>query len=779
MKLLQRIVLYFVLLGNILHATAQTAPKGPFEFGKQTFLLNGKPFVIRAAEMHYPRIPKAYWEQRILMAKALGMNTLCLYVFWNFHEPEEGKFDFTGDKDLLAFCKLAQKHGLYVIVRPGPYVCAEWEMGGLPWWLLKKKDIRLREQDPYFMDRVKRFMDKVGEQLAGRQLSRGGNILMVQVENEYGAFGIDKPYIAAVKEIVKGAGFTDVPLFQCDWNSNFENNAQDDLLWTMNFGTGANIADQFRRMKELRPETPLMCGEFWSGWFDHWGAKHETRSADELVSGMKEMLDNHISFSLYMAHGGTTFAHWAGANFPNFSPTATSYDYDAPISESGVATPKFYKVRELLSKYLNEGETMGEIPAAIPTTTISPFQLTEVAPLFDNLPKPQQSEQIKAMEFFGQGYGSILYRMTLPAVKEGEKLMITEAHDWAQVFINGKRLATLSRMKGEGTVVLPAIKAGAMLDILVEPMGRMNFGKGIYDWKGITEKVEIRSDQGSTTLKNWKVYNFPVTYDFVKNKKFKKTGATNAAYYRGKFHVNKVGDTFLDMSTWSKGMVWVNGHGLGRFWNIGPQQTLYLPGCWLKEGDNEIIVLDMDTPEKTQIAGLDKPVLDQLKGNGAYTHRKFDQELDLTGEQSFYSGTFKPGNGWQHVDFGKKEKIRYLAIEALNSFGGDDYAAIAELEILGADGKPLSRQHWKVAYADSEEVDKANNIATNVFDLQESTFWHTNYSKTKAKYPHQLIIDLGEDKEVRGFSYLPRAESNKTGMIKDYRIFVKMKPFKF
>ena len=277
-----------ILLVTVFSTSCSQSSKETFEIGDKTFLLNGKPFVVKAAEIHYPRIPKEYWEHRIKMCKALGMNTICLYVFWNFHEPEEGKYDFTGQKDIAAFCRLAQENGMYVIVRPGPYVCAEWEMGGLPWWLLKKKDIKLREQDPYYMERVKLFMNEVGKQLTDLQISKGGNIIMVQVENEYGSFGIDKPYIAEIRDIVKQAGFTEVPLFQCDWNSNFENNALDDLLWTINFGTGANIDDQFKRLQELRPDIPLMCSEFWSGWFDHWGAKHETRSAEDLEKGMKE-----------------------------------------------------------------------------------------------------------------------------------------------------------------------------------------------------------------------------------------------------------------------------------------------------------------------------------------------------------------------------------------------------------------------------------------------------------------------------------------------------------
>ena len=260
-----------------------------FEVGKGTFLLNGKPFVVKAAEIHYPRIPQAYWEHRIKMCKALGMNTICLYVFWNIHEQEEGKFDFTGNNDIAAFCRLAQKHGMYIIVRPGPYVCAEWEMGGLPWWLLKKKDIRLRENDPYFLERVEIFEKEVGKQLADLQLARGGNIIMVQVENEYGSYGTDKPYVSNIRDIVRRAGFTDVTLFQCDWASNFTNNGLDDLVWTMNFGTGSNIDQQFRKLKELRPDSPLMCSEFWSGWFDKWGGRHEDTGQEPTLLALHPM----------------------------------------------------------------------------------------------------------------------------------------------------------------------------------------------------------------------------------------------------------------------------------------------------------------------------------------------------------------------------------------------------------------------------------------------------------------------------------------------------------
>lgn len=265
---LSTIIKSFALAGLLACAptgAGAAAKGGDFGVGKKTFLLNGKPFVVKAAELHYPRIPRPYWEHRIKMCKALGMNTVCLYVFWNIHEQREGEFDFTGNNDVAEFCRLCQKNGMYVIVRPGPYVCAEWEMGGLPWWLLKKKDIRLREQDPYFMERVKVFEEKVGEQLKGLTIQNGGPIIMVQVENEYGSYGEDKPYVSAIRDIVKASGFDKVTLFQCDWSSNFTKNGLDDLAWTMNFGTGANIDQQFRRLGELRPDAPQMCSEFWSG----------------------------------------------------------------------------------------------------------------------------------------------------------------------------------------------------------------------------------------------------------------------------------------------------------------------------------------------------------------------------------------------------------------------------------------------------------------------------------------------------------------------------------
>ena len=749
-----------------------------FTIGKSTFLLNGKPFTVKAAELHYTRIPAPYWEHRIEMCKALGMNTICLYVFWNIHEQTEGQFDFTGQNDIAAFCRLAQKHGMYVIVRPGPYVCAEWEMGGLPWWLLKKKDIVLRTLDPYFMERTAIFMKEVGKQLAPLQITRGGNIIMVQVENEYGAYAVDKPYVSAIRDIVKSAGFTEVPLFQCDWSSTFDRNGLDDLLWTINFGTGANIEQQFKRLKEARPETPLMCSEFWSGWFDHWGRKHETRPAKSMVQGIKDMLDRNISFSLYMAHGGTTFGHWGGANNPSYSAMCSSYDYDAPISEPGWTTDKYFQLRDLLKNYLPAGEQLPEIPEAFPVIEIPEVEFTQVAPLFSNLPEAKESMDIQPMEAFDQGWGTILYRTTLQEpVENGTTMKITEVHDWAQVFADGKLLARLDRRRGEFALQLPVLKKGTRIDILVEAMGRVNFDESIHDRKGNTEKVELVRGKQSAKLKNWTVYSFPVDYSFVQDKRYKNgTAQTMPAYYRTTFRLDKVGDTFLDMSTWGKGMIWVNGLAIGRFWEIGPQQTLFMPGCWLKEGENEVIVLDLKGPEKASIRGLKKPILDWLRNEGASTHRKEGEQLDLSRETPVAEGTFVPGNGWQEVCFDRQSIGRYFCLEALSAQKGKKIAAIAELDVLGADGKPISREKWRIRYADSEETRSGNCTGDKVFDLQESTYWMT---VAKDAYPHQLVIDLGGDYTVTGFRYLPRAEKGYPGMIKDYRVYVKGEDFQY
>ncbi len=760
--------------------------KGRFEAGNGTFLLNGEPFVVKAAELHYPRIPREYWDHRIKMCKALGMNTICLYVFWNNHEATPDAFDFDGQKDLSAFIDLCKDNGMYVILRPGPYVCAEWEMGGLPWWLLKKKDIRLRESDPYFMERVDKFQKAVADEVKGQTIADGGPIIMVQVENEYGSYGTDKKYVGEIRDMLRRNFGPDVTLFQCDWSSNFLNNGLDDLIWTMNFGTGANIDQQFARLKEIRPQSPLMCSEFWSGWFDKWGGNHETRPAADMIAGIDEMLSKGISFSLYMTHGGTNWGHWAGANSPGFAPDVTSYDYDAPINEQGAATPKYHALREALAKYTSGKQA--PIPAAIATGRIAPFTFTEVAPLFPNLPEPVRTRDIKTMEEFDQGFGSILYRTSLPELSTPSLLTINDVHDFAQVFVDGKYIGKLDRRLGEKALTLPAVKAGATLDILVEAMGRINFGRAIKDFKGITDKVTITENRKGHTfvcdLKDWEVFNLPDTMEFYDSMEYMPVGAFSAGdngrmpigVYRTRFNVKKPADTFINMETWGKGLVYVNGHALGRFWEIGPQQTLYLPGCWLKKGENEIVVFDITGPRDIRTEGLASPVIDRLQIPKPLTHRAEGETLDLSGEKTVATGAFTPGNGWQEIRFSSEAEGRYVAVELLNSISGDDNAAIAELYLLDADGERLSREPWTIRYADAEDVKGGNRAADKIFDLQESTYWSTGKGNP---YPHTVVIDLGAPHKLSGMQYLPRMEAEVPGAAKDYRIYVKNSDFKY
>lgn len=780
-----RILIFLALMLASMQVTI--GAKDTFEIGKGSFMLNGKPFVVKAAELHYPRIPREYWEQRIQMCKALGMNTVCLYVFWNAHEPKPGQFDFTGQNDLREFVRLCQANDMKVILRPGPYVCAEWEMGGLPWWLLQKKDIRLRENDPYFLERVDKFQKQVAQQVGDLTVENGGPIMMVQVENEYGSYGIDKEYIANIRDMLRRNFGEEVTLFQCDWSSNFLNNGLDDLVWTMNFGTGANIDQQFAKLKEVRPDSPLMCSEFWSGWFDKWGANHETRPAADMIAGIDEMLSKGISFSLYMTHGGTNWGHWAGANSPGFAPDVTSYDYDAPISESGQTTPKYWELRKTLAKYMN-GEKQAAVPALIKPMEIKAFEFTEVAPLWDNLPAPKTDTDIKTMEDYDQGFGSILYRTTLPELTAPALLTVNDPHDFAQVFVDGKYIGKLDRRNGEKELTIPACRKGAVLDILVEAMGRINFGRAIKDFKGITGNVTVTVEKDGhkwvDDLKNWQVFNIEDTYGTYTSMNFKPLtagmkgdGRLPAGAYRATFKIKgKPSDTFLNFETWGKGLVYVNGHPVGRIWEIGPQQTLYMPGCWLKKGENEIIVFDILGPREAKSEGLKEPKLDQLLVKKRLTHREAGQDLDLSGEEPVASGTFKPGNGWQEVKFKAPVRGQYVCIEALDAIDGKDIASIAEMYLLDDKGGRLSREPWTVMYADSEDTEGVNRSADKTFDLQESTYWQTSPG---AEFPHSVVIDLGNPRNLSGFQYLPRMEAEVPGAIKNYKIYVKETPFKY
>jgi beta-galactosidase len=611
MNMKRFLVICLVLLNAICSFGQGEASPSAFTIGEESFLLNGRPFVIRCGEMHFARIPREYWQHRLRMAKAMGLNAVCAYLFWNVHEPRPGEFDWSGGADAAEFCRLAQKEGLYVILRPGPYSCAEWEFGGFPWWLLKKRDIRLRSRDPYYLDRCRNYLDQVGKVLGPLQLSHGGPIIMVQIENEYGSYGSDREYIGALRDMLVHAGF-EVPLFTCDGDVQLKADVRPDIFSVVNFGD--NPEGSFKALREIRSKGPLMCGEFYPGWFDSWGTRHHTGSINNVVRDIAYMLDHKASFSIYMAHGGTSFGQWSGANCPPYLPQTSSYDYDAPISEAGWDTEKFYALRKLFSGYLQEGETLPAVPARNPVIKISPFTTTEIAPVFANLPRPVRDEHVRNMEEYEEGYGAILYRTKLPGGAAGT-LHINEVHDYAWVFVDGKKIATLDRRRNEDSCAVPATKKGAVLDILIEAMGRVNYGGAIHDRKGITGKVLLSGEGGKDLeLTGWQVYPIPLSNDGAPaHLKFRPGQTTMPAFHRGSFQLDSTGDTFLDVSTWGKGLVWVNGHCLGRFWNIGPTQTMYLPGPWLKKGKNEVIVLDYFGPVKNSLQGLELPVLDSLR----------------------------------------------------------------------------------------------------------------------------------------------------------------------
>ncbi|HEX5152957.1 MAG TPA: beta-galactosidase [Parafilimonas sp.] len=765
MKKITILLLACLCSAHVFSQQAQTNTTATFSIGKESFLLNGKPFVIRCGEMHFARIPREYWLHRLQMAKAMGLNAVCAYLFWNVHEPEPGEFNWSGMADAAAFCKLAQQAGLYVILRPGPYSCAEWEFGGFPWWLLKKKDIKLRTQDPYYLERCRIYLKEVGRVLAPLQITNGGNIIMTQVENEYGSYGNDKEYIGKIRDYLVEAGFT-IPLFTCDGPSQLKNDVRSDIFSVVNFG--GNPEESFIYLRNIRSEGPLMCGEFYPGWFDSWGTKHHMGSTGGVVKDIKYMLDHKASFSIYMAHGGTSFGLWSGANCPPYLPQTSSYDYDAPISEAGWATDKFYALRNLFSQYLQEGETLPEVPAANPVISIPAFKTTEVAPLFLNLPEPINSVQVKNMEEFNQGYGAILYRTKLTADYKNVNLNIKDVHDLAYVFLNGKRIALLDRRKNENTFKVATIKNGDVLDILVEAMGRVNYGGYLHDRKGITEKVSIIQENGTAKdVENWQVYPVELNNNSLPaNLEFTKGNSDMPAFHKGTFVINKPGDIFLDVSQWGKGLVWINGHCLGRFWNIGPTQTMYVPGPWLKEGANEVVVLDYLGSKKNVLQGLEKPILDSLTEKATIKkHRKEGQALDLNNIKATFESSFENGIQLQTVKFNSTAQGRFFCVAAMDAQNNKPFASIAELYLLDEKGNELPRSKWKIAYADSEELEGEDGKADNVFDLQSTSIWHTEYEETEAPYPHYLVIDIGSNQKISGFKYLPR-QDNENGRIK-------------
>lgn len=586
-------------------ASAQVAPATGHSFRVEGdhFSLDGKPFRVLAGEMHYARVPRAYWRDRLRKAKAMGLNTITTYVFWNVHEPQPGVYDFSGNNDVAEFVREAQQEGLYVNLRPGPYSCAEWDFGGYPGWLLKDHSMVVRSDDPDFIEAASRWMHRLGQELAPLQIGRGGPIIMVQIENEYGSFGSDHHYMGQIRRLIEDSGFRDAQLYTADGAEQMSNGSFSDLPAAVNFGTG-EAKNSFDQLLKMRPNQPHMAGEYWDGWFDHWGGKHEARDAQQQIDEFRWIVNQGYSVSVYMFHGGTSFGFMSGANSngSDYQPDVTSYDYQATLDESGRPTPKYMAFRDIIAK------ATGVTPPPIPDTpnpiTIPTFRLTASLSLWSALPEPIKSPQPLTMEDIGQNYGYILYRTTLKAAGDGD-LTLDQLHSYARVYLEGALVGSLDRRLGRMSLPLHVAYAGQHLDILVENSGRVNFSIVLRGERaGITKQVLWRGEP----VEGWSIYPLPM--EATDKIQFSNEPCTGPCFYQGHFTLAKSGDTFLDVRALGEGAVWINGHAIGRYWDIGPQETLYVPGVWLKEGDNEIVIFDMEGKSSVTLSGLDHPLLD-------------------------------------------------------------------------------------------------------------------------------------------------------------------------
>ena len=585
----------------------QPAPSQTFAVVNGQFQFDGKPYQILSGEMHYPRVPRAYWRDRFQKARAMGLNTITTYVFWNIHEPRPGVYDFAGQNDVAEYIREAQKEGLNVILRPGPYVCAEWDLGGYPSWLLKDRSLLLRSTDPKYIAAMNEWFVRLAKELSPLLLHNRGPIIAIQVENEYGSFGDDHAYMESVKDALLKSGLAtaDTLLYTADGPEQVPKGSLPGLPAVINFGTG-DAKQGFETLKKLRPDGPFMTGEYWAGWFDHWGEHHHTTAVAANAAEYEWMLQQGYSVSMYMFHGGTSFGFMSGANSngTNYEPDTTSYDYDAPLNESGQPTPKFTAFRDAIARVT--GKTPEALPQPIPAQTYPIAARAESASLWNNLPAPVESDKLLTMEDIDQAYGYILYRTRVANGAAGE-LVIDGLHDYAQVYMDRKLIGTIDRRLGQSRLALPPILNKATLDILVENSGRVNFTNVIRtERKGITGSVTI----GGQQPKHWQIYSLPLAD--LAQVRFTKASCEGPCFYRYSMTAKPsstasatAADTFLDTHGMSKGIAFLNGQPLGRFWSVGPEFTLYTPGPWLHPGTNEIVIFDLQGTAKESIKTID------------------------------------------------------------------------------------------------------------------------------------------------------------------------------
>ena len=567
------------------------------------FELDGKPFQIISGAIHSSRVPRAYWRDRLRKARAMGLNTVETYVFWNMYETSPGHFDFSGQNDIAEFVREAQQEGLFVILRPGPYVCAEWDFGGYPSWLLRDPNMEVRTSNPAFIAAASRWLHRLGQELAPLQSGNGGPIIAVQVENEYGSFGSDHNYMEQIHHLLLDSGFDRAMLYTADGGNELPNGSLPELPAVVNFGSGS-AKEELAKLAKLRPNGPRMCGEYWDGWFDHWGEKHHTTDPEAEAKELQWMLEQGYSINFYMLHGGTSFGWMNGANIDagKYGPDVTSYDYDVPVSENGELRKKYFLFRDVISKAT--GITPPDPPASMPAQALAPIRLKASASLWDNLPQPVTSPRILSMEDVGQSYGYILYRTNIAHAQSGE-LHIDELHSYAQIYLDGVLAGTLDRRLDQSSFSLQIAHDNTRLDILVENSGRVNFGHQFpHERAGITHEVTLAGQP----LANWQIY--PLSMENVDSLTYKTGPCAGACFYRASFTVDNPVDTFIDARSLNKGEVFVNGSPLGRFWNIGPQRTLYLPAPWLRSGANEIVVFDLNGKPNPTVPMIANAILD-------------------------------------------------------------------------------------------------------------------------------------------------------------------------
>ncbi|MFI9173947.1 beta-galactosidase family protein [Streptomyces lincolnensis] len=571
------------------------------------FLLHGEPFRIISGALHYFRVHPDQWTDRLRKARLMGLNTVETYLPWNLHEPEPGTLVLDGLLDLPRFLRLAQAEGLHVLLRPGPYICAEWDGGGLPAWLVSDPDIRLRTSDPRFTDAFDRYLDQLLPPLLPHLAANGGPVIAVQVENEYGAYGDDTAYLAHVEEALRTRGVEEL-LFTCD-QANAKHLAAGSLPGTVSGGTfGGRVDEHLAALRAHRPEGPLFCSEFWIGWFDHWGGPHHTRSAENAAADLDRLLAAGASVNIYMFHGGTNFGFTNGANHHHtYAPTVTSYDYDAALTESGDPGPKYHAFRDVIARYAPVPDEPAPAPAPkLPLTTVDLDRRAPLLPHLRTLEGAVGSADPVTMDELGAPTGYALYRTTVPAAGDGLLHFAGGVGDRAQVFVDGASVGVLERERHDETLPVRVPYAGATLEVLVENQGGVNYGPRIGAPKGLLGPVSFQG----TALHGWECR--PVPLEDLEALPFEPSEATSdavPAFHRGTFEVDTPADTFLALPGWTKGQAWVNGFHLGRYWNRGPQHTLYVPGPVLRPGANDLVLLELHATTGTRAQLTDTPDL--------------------------------------------------------------------------------------------------------------------------------------------------------------------------